>query len=202
MNLTCFSAAAPAGMTGAAVPSPRSDRARSHGKLAAGLLAGILVAATAACSSATVAPADSPAPRPSSSEQVNAPTDPTPSQTTPSRTPAGNAANAANAAITDPMQDLEAKHGNVVGTKPLLSERGRGGATYTLTGPGSTDAFVTVSCPGPGRFTVTGDGEVLIGSVCTGSATADIRLPLSSIGTTIAVQAPGPFWAVIAPATS
>ncbi|MGO4596933.1 hypothetical protein AB4091_04860 [Terrabacter sp. 2RAF25] len=183
-------------MTGAAVPSPRSDRARSHGRLALSLLAGLLVAATAACSSGTVAPADSPAARPIASEPADAPTDPTPSQATPPSVPP------VNAAITDPMKDLQAKHGNAVGTKPLLSQRGRDGATYTLEGRRSNEAFVTVSCPGPGRFTVTGDGEVLIGSVCTGSAAADIRLPLSSIGTTIAVQAPGPFWAVIAPATS
>jgi hypothetical protein len=97
------------------------------------------------------------------------------------------------------MNDLRAKHGPAVGPSPLLSERGTTAATYSLTATSGSEAFVSVSCPGPGRYTVTGDDEVLISSVCAGAAAADIRLPLGSIGTTISVQAPGPYWLVIAP---
>lgn len=193
---THVATAAPVGMTGAAVPSPRNDRGRPYGTTAVRLLACFLIAATAACSNGSATPTDRGAPGPTTAGPASVPTDATPSYDTPSSVPP------ATAVLTDPMKDLTAKHGSVVRTTALLSERGRTSATYTLEGSSKADAFVTVSCPGPGRYTVTGDGEVLIGSVCTGSAAADIRLPLSSIGTTISVQAPGPFWLVIAPATS
>ena len=196
MPQTRLATAAPARLTGAAVRSTRAVRARSHLTTPVRLLACTLLAATAACSNGAGTPAAPVAPSVTTPNPGNTPTDPTPVPAAPSSAPP------ANAALTDPFKDLEAKHGSVVGTRSLLSARGRESATYTLKKSSSTDAFVTVSCAGPGRYTVTGDGEVLIGSVCTGSATADIRLPLASIGTTISVRAPGPFWVVIAPATA
>lgn len=176
--------------------SPRSVRARSDGTICVRLLASVLIAATAACSNGSLTPASPGVPRPATSVQGSGPRDVTPSHDAPSSAPPSSAL------LSDPVKDLEAKHGSVVSTRVLLSERGHKSATYTLKGPSGAEAFVTVNCPGPGRYTVTGDGMVLIGSLCTGSAAADIRLPLSSIGTTISVQAPGPFWLVIAPATS
>ncbi|GAA5027666.1 hypothetical protein GCM10023258_22580 [Terrabacter aeriphilus] len=101
--------------------------------------------------------------------------------------------------LSDPMEALAAKHGPAVGPKPLLSAQGVASATLALDAAGASDAFVTVNCQGPGRYTVTGDGAVLISSVCTGSAAADIRLPLADVGRSIHVEAPERFWLVIAP---
>lgn len=103
--------------------------------------------------------------------------------------------------LRDPMEALAAKHGPAVGRKPLLSAQGVTSATLALNGAGASDAFVTVNCQGPGRYTVEGDGAVLISSVCTGTAAADIRLPLADVGRSIHVEAPERFWLVIAPAT-
>lgn len=103
--------------------------------------------------------------------------------------------------LRDPMEALAAKHGPAVGPKPLLSAQGVTSATLALNGGGASDAFVTVSCQGSGRYTVEGDGAVLISSVCTGTAAADIRLPLADVGRSIHVEAPERFWLVIAPAT-
>lgn len=102
--------------------------------------------------------------------------------------------------LLDPTDDLPDEiAGQVAGKTPLLTEQGVDKGTYRLPKPESGEAILTVNCAGPGRYTVTGNGKLLLSSVCTGHASANIRLPLSSIGTDIKVAAPGAFWIVILP---
>lgn len=105
--------------------------------------------------------------------------------------------------LRDPLLDLaEGNRGrSVQGQTPLISQQGSAQGQYTLAQNGKkTDAIVTVSCVGPGRYTVTGDGSVLLDSECTGKAAANIRLPLARMGSKIEVTAPSSFWVTIVPA--
>lgn len=87
------------------------------------------------------------------------------------------------------------------GQSPLLSEQGSGHGEYTLVqNRRVADAVVAVSCVGSGRYTVKGDGAVIIDSECTGRAAANIRLPLTRVGTKIDVTAPSAFWVTVVPA--
>lgn len=89
----------------------------------------------------------------------------------------------------------------VTGQSPVLTKQGVKAGRYTLPPPTSgPKAIVTVSCTGAGRFRVDGDGRLLLDSACSGRANASILLPLTTIGTSVTVQAPGPFWIVIVPA--
>lgn len=103
--------------------------------------------------------------------------------------------------LRDPMEELaEGSHGSSLqGQEPLLSQQGSAEGHYTLPPAGATQAVLTVSCVGPGRYTVRGDGEVLLDSACTGRAAANILLPLEKMGSRIDVTAPGDFWVVIVP---
>ena len=99
------------------------------------------------------------------------------------------------------MEELSggSRGASLQGQEPLLSQQGSAEGHYTLPQAAATEAVLTVSCVGPGRYTVRGDGEVLLDSACTGRAAANILLPLEKMGSKIDVVAPGAFWVVIVP---
>lgn len=84
---------------------------------------------------------------------------------------------------------------------PFLNARGAGQGTYTLSESVRSGAVVVaVSCTKPGRFTVTGNGQLVLDSACTGRAGASIRLDPGSLQAPLSVTAPGAYWVVVAPA--
>lgn len=155
------------------------------------LVGGILVGTVAGCTADDDGPSGRTATRGSQPSPVGASAAPASSPTTPSPT------------LRDPLLDLadSGQAPSVQGQSPLLSEQGSAQGEYTLVqNRRVSDAVVAVSCVGPGRYTVRGDGAVIIDSECTGRAAANIRLPLARVGTKIEVTAPSAFWVTIVPA--
>lgn len=108
-----------------------------------------------------------------------------------------------NATLRDPRADLEPTGSAAINPAlpAIVDVKGHERGDFSIAAEGAHgNVVVTLTCDGPGRYTVSNESGLVLSSGCGASHQASITIKAAALGHILHVVAPGHFWLLVAPA--